>query len=305
MRNHPNKCICIFTPPFYNFLQELLLPDYMHIHLFWMKASLLAKESSMTNPVPAYLTPFLSIGMFAVLATLLYGLYGALRRTTWPQTDRAKAFSSISLLLVGWFLVATLTSMAGSYSPRSGSAPTIQYGLLTPILAGVLLFRAWPLLRRTLEAVPNSWLVGAQLYRALGIIFLILYAGGRLPGLFALPAGIGDVLVGVLAPAAAIAYARSPKDAALRVRLWNLLGVTDLVVAVTMGFLTAPSPLQVAAFDRPSALIGTFPLVLIPVFAVPLSILLHLASLHKLRAEQSASSAQGTRRVASADRVIA
>lgn len=259
----------------------------------------------MTDPVPAYLTPLISIGMFTVLATVLYGLYGALRRTTWPQTDRAKAFWSISLLLVGWFLAATLTSTAGFYSPRSASIPTIQFGLLTPILVGVLLFRAWPLLRRTVEAVPNSWLVGAQFYRALGIIFLILYAGGSLPGLFALPAGIGDVLVGILAPAVAIAYVRSPKDAAQRVRLWNLLGITDLVVAVTMGFLTAPSPLQVAAFDRPSELIGRFPLVMIPVFAVPLSILLHLASLQKLRAEQSALRAQDTPQVGSPHRVIA
>jgi len=54
-------------------------------------------------------------------------------------------------------------------------------------------------------------------------------------------------------------------------------------VAVTLGFLTSPSPFQVAAFDRPSVLIGMFPLVLIPVFAVPLSILLHIASLQKLR----------------------
>src|ERR1700704_3949936 len=31
---------------------------------------------------------------------------------------------------------------------------------------------------------PQHWLVGVQLYRALGVIFLILYATGKLPGLF-------------------------------------------------------------------------------------------------------------------------
>jgi len=240
----------------------------------------------MNYPVPSYLVPFILTGMLAVIIAVLSGLKRALRRTTLPEADRSKAFSSVSFLLLAWFAIATISSAAGFYRPPSGSPPTIQYGLLTPIVVGLLLFRALPLLRRTVAAIPNAWLIGVQLYRALGVIFLILYAGGHLPGLFALPAGIGDVMVGVLAPLIAAAYARSPQSSARWAKLWNLLGITDLVVAVTMGFLTSPSPLQLAAFDRPSMLIGMFPLVLIPVFAVPLSILLHFASLRKLRQEQ-------------------
>jgi hypothetical protein len=52
---------------------------------------------------------------------------------------------------------------------------------------------------------------------------------------------------------------------------------------VTTGFLTSPSAFQLFAFDLPNELISQFPLVLIPVFLVPLSVLLHLASLTKLR----------------------
>src|SRR5215468_9872922 len=52
--------------------------------------------------------------------------------------------------------------------------------------------------------------------------------------------------------------------------------------------LTSRSPFQIAAFDRPSGLMALFPLSLIPVYMVPLSILLHLASLRSLRnAEQT------------------
>jgi hypothetical protein len=36
--------------------------------------------------------------------------------------------------------------------------------------------------------------------------------GVQLPGLFARPAGLGDVLVGVLAPVITIAYARGPGE---------------------------------------------------------------------------------------------
>lgn len=240
----------------------------------------------MNYTVPAYLTPFILTGMLIVITTLLFGLRRALRQAAWPETDQEKAFWSGSFLLVAWFAVAVATSIAGFYRPPSGAPPTIQYGLLIPIAVGLLLARTWPLLRRTLEIIPNHWLVGVQAYRVLGVIFLALYAGGYLPGLFALPAGIGDTLVGILAPFVAASFAGSPERSARRVRLWNLLGIADLVIAVTLGFLTSPSPLQVASFDRPSGLVAMFPLVLIPVFAVPLSILLHVASLRKLRQDQ-------------------
>jgi len=243
----------------------------------------------MNYTAPSYLAPYLLVGVITSIATLLFGLKSALRRAAWPEKERAKAFWSLATLLVAWFVFAMETSLAGWYGGVARRAPTIQYGLLIPIIAGVLLFWTWPLLRRTLAVIPNQWLVGLQFYRTLGLIFLVLYAGGRLPGLFALPAGIGDSAVGLLAPFAAAAYSRSSKGAANRVRLWNYLGITDLVIAVTLGFLTSPSPLQLAAFDRPSALIGVFPLVLIPVYMVPLSILLHLASLKRLRDAEGTS----------------
>jgi len=239
----------------------------------------------MNYQVPAYLTPFILTGMILILATLVLGLRRALRRVDGREPDQAKALWIVSALLIAWFVVAAATSIAGFYRPASGP-PTIQYALLTPIVVGVLAFLTWPLLRRIVATVPGTWLVGVQFYRVLGVIFVVLYTGRHLPGIFALPAGVGDTLVGILAPFAAASLARSPEASANRVRLWNLLGIADLVIAVTIGFLTSPSPLQMFAFDRPSGLIAMFPLSLIPVFAVPLSILLHFASLQKLRQEQ-------------------
>lgn len=237
----------------------------------------------MNTSVPSYLTFFVLTGSITAIAILLFGLHRALWRTPWPQKERAKTFWSLAAIIVGWFVIALTTSLAGWYGGVARKVPTIQYGLLIPILLGVLLFWNWPRLSRAVAVIPNEWIIAIQFYRALGVIFLILYAAGRLPGLFALPAGLGDVSVGLLAPLVATAYARSSSGSARRVRLWNLLGIADLVIAVTMGFLTSPSPLQLASFDRPSVLISIFPLSLIPVYMVPLSILLHFASLHHLR----------------------
>jgi hypothetical protein len=235
----------------------------------------------MNSPVPDYLVPYVLIGAVAVLAATLYLLRRTVRQAGLPD----RAFWSGSALLVAWFFAALIPSWFGFYHQPSGSVPTIQYGLFLPMIAGVVLFWRWPVLKRIVQEVPQRWIVGIQVYRVLGLIFLMLYAGSFLPGVFAWPAGAGDVTVGLLAPFVAIAYARRARGSAGLVRAWNLLGISDLVVAVTIGFLTSPSRFQLLSFERPNELIGAFPLVLIPVFAVPLSVLLHLASLYKLRTE--------------------
>jgi hypothetical protein len=111
---------------------------------------------------------------------------------------------------------------------------------------------------RLLDAVPQSWLVGLQFYRVLGAIFLVMYAQGRMPAAFALPAGAGDVAVGLLAPILAVAYARGMPRGELLVSGWNLLGLLDLANAITIGFLTSPSPLQVLSLDAPNQLITEY-----------------------------------------------
>jgi hypothetical protein len=237
----------------------------------------------MNSSVPTYLFPFVLSGALAALAAMTFGAHKALKLARWPVRDRRQAVAKITVLLGAWFAAALLASWFGFFRAPLSGMPTIQYGLLIPIIVGVVLFQRSVLLRRVVEAVPQSWIVGVQVYRTEGLIFLLLYAAGRLPAIFAWPAGVGDVLVGVFALTVAAAYARESPNAAGRVRAWNLLGIADLTVAVTTGFLSSPSPLQMFAFDAPNELISAFPLVMIPVFLVPLSILLHLASLYKLR----------------------
>jgi hypothetical protein len=245
------------------------------------------------NPqVPSFLFPFLSLSTFATLAALLFGLNRSLTAANWPAHDRGRAIWGGAALLAGFYLAALLPARSGFYASAGSKIPTIQFGLLIPIVAGVLLFFLWRPLRRVIEVVPQQWLVGVQLYRTLGVIFLVLYAIGRLPAAFAIPAGGGDVLVGLLAPLVAIAQTRKLRNANSLLRAWNLLGLADLVVALTTGFLTSPSALQRLAFDAPNVLISRYPLVIVPVFLVPIAILLHLASLQKLR---HAENAQTTR----------
>ena len=68
---------------------------------------------------------------------------------------------------------------------------------------------------------------------------------------------------------------------------WNILGLVDFAIAIGIGILSAPGPLQIIVPDRPNAQLGTFPTVMIPAFAVPSSILFHALSLRQLRRRTS------------------
>jgi hypothetical protein len=236
----------------------------------------------MNDPTPAYLTPYVLSGTLVVVAAILVGLPKALQRAAWSTHDRRRASITGAVLLLTWLLAAFIPARLGFYRASSSRIPLIQCGILLPIVAGVALFWLSSSVRRVFEAIPQQWLVSLQLFRAEGVIFLVLYAGGHLPGIFAWPAGVGDVLVGLFAPIVAARYALNSPHATARLRAWNLFGILDLVVAVTAGFLTSPSPFQLFSLAAPNQLITAFPLVMIPVFAVPLAVLLHLASLNKL-----------------------
>src|ERR1700716_4745276 len=64
---------------------------------------------------------------------------------------------------------------------------------------------------------------------------------------------------------------------------WCLFGIADLVVAVTMGAMTSPGRAHLLAFDAPNLLISSYPLVVVPTFAVPLALMLHGLVLWRLR----------------------
>jgi len=148
-------------------------------------------------------------------------------------------------------------------------------------------------LNAVIAAIPLPWLPGVQLYRVVGFNFLVLYALGRLPGEFAIPAGAGDVVVGLAAPVVGYLFYKGYRWSCLAVLSWNIAGILDLVVAVATGFLTSPGPFQTLALETPNELITAFPLVLVPLYAVPLSILLHLAALKRLKALLGVASNKG------------
>ena len=73
----------------------------------------------------------------------------------------------------------------------------------------------------------------------MGVMFLVLYSYGMLPGTFAWPEGVGDIIVGAYAPFVLVAIVnRAPNWKPHAVNL-NVLGLLDFVGAIGGGVLSS------------------------------------------------------------------
>ena len=116
--------------------------------------------------IPTYLPYYVLIGAIGIIGTILFGLRNALAQAAWPEHDRATAFRFSAVILIGWFLLALALGLAGAYRAAPDRIPTIQYGIFIPFLIGAWLIWWSPGVGRIIDAVPQSWIVGVQLYRA-------------------------------------------------------------------------------------------------------------------------------------------
>lgn len=217
--------------------------------------------------------------------TILFGLWLGLARTKSSERERIGTWIAIAVPFTAWMILIWTLAAHDVFRPVPGSPdlPALPVAIALPTAVGTAVLTRSKRMATLLDAMPVWWLIALQLYRVLGVSFMAGWTRGSMPGEFALPAGIGDAVVGVLAlPVASLASSRTKARAKAAVA-WNALGLTDLAIAVAMGFMTFPTRLQVLGLDRPNTQLGAYPTVMIPAFAVPMSILLHVLSLRQLR----------------------
>ena len=184
--------------------------------------------------------------------------------------------------LVVWYVTVVFLGSIEFFAARPLFAPNI-------IFAFILLFFAMkkilsiPSLQEAFRRVPLHWVFMVQTFRVMGVGFLTLYFMKVLPGEFAIPTGVGDVFIGISAPLVAYLYTLKRSYSKKVAILWNYLGIADLTMAISLGILTYSNPFQVIPTEIPNDHIALSPLIIIPVFAVPLSLLLHLFSLKVLK----------------------
>ena len=143
--------------------------------------------------------------------------------------------------------------------------------------AGRRWMSCWPTGERSPNCSSHRPLVG------LVCVFLVLEAGGQLPGFFAYPAAFGDIAVGLTACVAVIALIWSTSTGIPIA--WSVFGLLDFVGAVGTASL-ATQALGVVHTDPPTSVFTQWPMVLFPVYLVPISIILHITTIRVLLANR-------------------
>ena len=199
-----------------------------------------------------------------------------------PSPSGPRGAAVAGLLIVGWGGLMTWAAARGVFVQASGEIPLPMIGaVLTPPLLFSLAYLVAPSVRSFALSIDIRLLTALQAWRVLGFVFLALLSIDTLPALFALPAGLGDVAVGLAAPFVLMAVIHKRAGWQRRVFWLNVSGLLDFGVAVWSGLFAAQILLESGAAQN--NLMAELPMSLIPAAIVPIFIILHIISFVQLR----------------------
>ena len=225
--------------------------------------------------LPSYVWALVLTGVIGIPAATSVMLYRGAEAAGLGRRTATGTAAAAAAGLGGWIVTSSLLARAGVYHRGIGLGLVAFAGVLLGLLAATRI----PPIGRVLAAPGTpARLAVPHTLRVVGVVFLVVMALGKLPAVFALPAGLGDIAIGLAAPLVARRLARGGGHA-MAVR-FNLLGILDLTVAVTIAFLANLDSLAVTPSTEPLTLL---PLALVATVAVPLAVALHIVSLRRLR----------------------
>ncbi len=202
-------------------------------------------------------------------------------RHSTKESNRTRTKVLVLIAVTLWGVAALTAIQTGFYQPSPGQLPlNFMIGSGVPVAAFLGLYATSTAFRDFVLGLDLRLLTIFQAWRVIGFAMLALFAYDLLPGLFAWPAGLGDVAVGLAAPFYALALMDRPETAASRsFVIWNWLGIFDFAVALVAGIAASGAIPAITGAGATTAPMSVFPLALLPGFFVPLFFMAHLAAL--------------------------
>jgi len=180
-----------------------------------------------------------------------------------------------------WFAFALLMGVEHRFD-AGPNKPPLAFGLtlLAPIVFFVAAYQRRGAIWQFCQSLDLRFVVAVHFWRVMALDFLLCAASGTLPIGFALPAGLGDILTGLAAIPLAFALSHGTPGTRKKFVAWNIFGLLDLLVAVSMGILHSGSSLGLLAGSGPTTQLMTeLPRSMVPTFLVPMFMLLHMLGL--------------------------
>ncbi|MFF7242238.1 hypothetical protein [Streptomyces collinus] len=181
--------------------------------------------------------------------------------------------------LSAWLIISSSAAGWGLYKQSErGAIPWVAVSL-TAALAVMLFFASIKPFGELAGVKVASGLITPQMYRVVGVVFLILFAVNELPPVLAISAGVGDLAIGVYAPIVAKKVASGESTG----RLFNTLGLLDLLNVTIITYTLSPGPLTPFQSAPDASAMAVLPMSILTTVAVPLAATLHIKSIRAVR----------------------
>lgn len=227
------------------------------------------------HDIPAAYT-IVVLGVFCILIyVVLAMLENTIRQNTYKTVVRR-----IQIFIILWAFIAFIVSYS-MFFVKTG-VPAGPFGVVLGLFGLVLLFlnRGF---KTIIMAIPLPSLILLQTARVIGGVFFVAYLNGLLPAYWAITTAAGDIITGVFAPL--VAYVASQKIAHWKwyVTLWSMVGIADFVHGIIVALLSSPAPFQIY-YPLPTLdAMNYLPFVFIPLFSMPLLLIVHIIILLRVR----------------------
>jgi hypothetical protein len=211
----------------------------------------------------------------AIYGTAYVVAQAALLITFLPVRTGAK----VALFAAAATWVAAVAGLYADGGPPPHLLGPVPVNLLPFAVYVTFLFATWLLVpgaRDAVASMPLPALIAVHIGRIGGLLFILLFADGRLSAPFGPVAGGGDVITGALALVLVAMLAFGKRIRPRWIAGWNAFGAADLLVAVALAVLSAPGTTFRIFTDVPGTqIMGTLPWVFVPAILVPVDLLVH------------------------------
>lgn len=207
---------------------------------------------------------------FAVITITLICLF-----LFWLGTGKHKHVMVFFLL---WIAIVMALSYIGFFTNTRSLPPRMLFVLLPSVLYVIYFYR-----KLKPGALKQKYLVAIHAMRIpVELMLYRLYSEGRIPKIMTFEGWNFDILMGITALLLLLhSLIFKQQLQAIFFRIWNVAGLLFLSVIVITALVSAPSPIQLLAFEQPNIAILQFPYTLLPAVIVPLVLLSHLLCLKK------------------------
>jgi hypothetical protein len=202
--------------------------------------------------------------VMAVLAALTFGI--ALAKSGPPSLRRVALSTGLTVALLAWGATWTwapsiaIWRLGPSASGSPSAVPTLAL-IASAILLLSMLALSTPAQRHVFSTMDRRVILALGSWRTVfGVSLILIGLTGGLPPSFFWSAGIGDILVGVVATALLARGTHVTERAWVG---WNILGLLDLLHVVVLAALTIPS---FVTANPTLPFLNLVPLVIVPSF---------------------------------------